>query len=304
VSTPAKLAVAAVGLAAVFAAAVGVGAAVGPVGAPEPHAATPASAETAAAAEAVGGLAVAESGYALDVVDAHLPAGPATLAFRLLGPDGAPVLDHTSSEMDLVAVRRDLSGYQHVHPERDADGTWRASLTLTPGSWRVVADTVPAALDEDLVLGADVEVAGDYVPAVLPEPAAVADVDGYTVVLTGDLAAGRESALTLSVSRAGRPVTDLQPYLGGYGHLVALRDGDLAYLPVHPVEPDDGTTPAPGPHVGFVTTAPSAGTYRLFLDFRHGDAVHTAAFTVRVGPGGQAPAAPAPHGHGDRGGPR
>jgi hypothetical protein len=305
VNTPVKLAVVAAGLGAVFAAAVGVGAAVGPIGTPEPHAGTTAPAEAAGATsvdEAVGGLTVAESGYALDVLDAHPPAGTATLAFRVLGPDGAPVLAYTEEheeDLHLVAVRRDLSGYQHVHPELDADGTWRAPLTLTPGSWRVVADTTPAALGEDLTLGADVEVAGDYAPLALPEPAAVADVDGYTVVLTGELAAGRESELTLSVSQDGRPVTDLQPYLGAYGHLVALRDGDLAYLHVHPLEPDDGTTPAPGPHVGFATTAPSAGTYRLFLDFRHGDTVHTAAFTVRVGPGGEAPAESVPHGHGD-----
>ena len=30
------------------------------------------------------------------------------------------------------------------------------------------------------------------------------------------------------------------------------------------------------------------GSYRLFLDFRHGNAVHTAAFTVRVLPDGEA----------------
>jgi hypothetical protein len=30
-------------------------------------------------------------------------------------------------------------------------------------------------------------------------------------------------------------------------------------------------------------TAPSGGTYRLFLDFRHGGEVRTAAFTVRAG---------------------
>jgi hypothetical protein len=301
VNTPVKLAVVAAGLGAVFAAAVGVGAAVGPIGAPEPHTATTASPEASAAAEAVGGLAVAESGYVLDVLGPDPTAGAATLAFRVLGPDGAPVPADTVSEMHLVAVRRDLSGYQHVHAVLDGEGTWRAPLTLTPGSWRVIADTTPTAQGEDLTLGADVEVAGDYTPTALPEPAAVADVDvdGYTVVLTGDLAVGAESELTFSVSREGRPVTDLQPYLGAYGHLVALRDGDLGYLHVHPVEPDDGTTPAPGPHVEFATTAPSAGTYRLFLDFRHGDAVHTAAFTVRVGPGGEATAEPAPHGHGD-----
>ena len=93
---------------------------------------------------------------------------------------------------------------------------------------------------------------------------------------------GEESELSFQVSTGGRPVTDLQPYLGAYGHLVVLRAGDLAYLHVHPAgEPGDGVT-EPGPDVSFLSTAPSAGTYRLFLDFRHGDAVHTAAFTVEA----------------------
>ncbi len=47
----------------------------------------------------------------------------------------------------------------------------------------------------------------------------------------------------------------------------------------------------------FPAAAPSAGTYRLFLDFQHGDAEHTAALTVRVT--GTAADEPAAHGHGD-----
>ncbi len=78
-------------------------------------------------------------------------------------------------------------------------------------------------------------------------------------------------------------MTNLQPYLGAYGHLVALRSGDLAYLHVHPNgEPGDGAT-KPGPEISFTATAPSSGTYRLFLDFKHEGEVHTAAFTVRAG---------------------
>ncbi|MGY1822111.1 hypothetical protein [Geodermatophilus sp. SYSU D00079] len=299
--TPARLAVVALGLTAVFGAAVGVGAAVGPIDAPQPHATGTDTPAPAPAGDAYGGLAVAESGYRLELAERQLPAGAATLAFRVLGPDGDPVrafdVEH-DEDLHLVAVRRDLTGYQHLHPELGADGTWRTPVTLTPGSWRVVVDATPTALGEDLVLGTDVEVAGAYDPQPLPAPDPVAGTDGYTVVLTGDLVAGRESELTLSVSRDGRPVTDLQPHLGAYGHLVALREGDLAYLHVHPVEPADGTTPAPGPHVAFAATAPSPGSYRLFLDFRHGDTVHTAASTLRVDPGGEAPAEPGPHGHG------
>ena len=283
-----RLAVVVAGLGAVFAAAVGVGAAVGPVGAPEAH---PAAAAPAPESAATG------TGYVLDVLE-EPAAGTTTVAFRVLGPDGAPVTDYTQDhgeDLHLVAVRADLSGYQHVHPDRAPDGTWRVPLTLTPGTWRLVADTTPAAADEDLALTADLQVAGTYDPQPLPGPASVAEVDGYTVVLTGELTAGAESELTFSVSRDGRPVVDLQPYLGAYGHLVALREGDLEYLHVHPVE-DAHVAPAPGPHVAFAATAPSAGTHRLFLDFRHGDAVHTAAFAVQVT--GTAADEPAAHGHG------
>jgi hypothetical protein len=130
------------------------------------------------------------------------------------------------------------------------------------------------------VLGTDLLVPGDFVPEPLGPDELVAHVDGYDVTLTGDLTAGDETVLTASVARDGRPVADLQPYLGAYGHLVALRDGDLGYLHVHP---DEET--GPGPEIAFHTEFPSAGRYRLFLDFRHGDAVHTAAFTVTVGGG-------------------
>ncbi|MEU7865015.1 hypothetical protein AB0B91_65845, partial [Nonomuraea sp. NPDC049141] len=68
-----------------------------------------------------------------------------------------------------------------------------------------------------------------------------------------------------------------------YGHLVALRQGDLAYLHVHPHgEPGDGRT-RPGPEVSFSAEMPSAGAYRLYLDFKHGGVVRTAEFTVVAG---------------------
>ncbi|MBB3085366.1 hypothetical protein [Geodermatophilus sabuli] len=304
--TPARLAVVALGLAAVFGAAVGVGAAVGPMGAPEPHAGatpTPGAPAGVPTGAGYGGLAVADSGYVLDLLDEQLPAGTATLAFRVLGPDGAPVVDYDVEHVEdlhLIAVRRDLSGYQRAYPVLGPDGTWQVPLELTPGSWRVVTDSTPSALGRNLTLGSDLSVPGELAPAPLPDPAAVAEVDGYTVVLTGEPVAGGESELTFSVSRDGRPVTDLQPYLGSFGTLVALRAGDLAYLHVHPTEPPEGTTATAGPHKTFVATVPSAGTYRLFLDFRHGGAVHTAAFTVRVGTSeaSTTPDQPAGHGHG------
>jgi hypothetical protein len=295
-NTPLKLAAFGLGLVAAFSAAVGVGSAVGPVGpavesSSDDHGMDTgpggagghddAAAHDAGAAALPAGLTVSERGYTLDLAERSLPAGTATpVAFRVLGPDGDPVTDYdVDHEVDLhlIAVRRDLTGFQHVHPELGTDGVWRIPLALDPGAWRLFADFTPSALGEGLTLGADLAVPGEYAPAPLPAESLTAEVDGFTVVLTGELDPGRESELTLSVSRDGEPVTDLQPYLGAYGHLVVLRDGDLAYLHAHPVEePGD----AAGPEIRFATTAPSAGSYRLFLDFKHGSVVRTAAFTV------------------------
>jgi hypothetical protein len=159
------------------------------------------------------------------------------VAFTIEGPDGHPVtaydVEH-EKQLHLIATRRDFTGFQHVHPVLADDGTWRARLDLTPGDWRLFADFKATGADA-LTLGADLAVAGDYRPERPPSPEArTAEVDGYTVTLEGDLTAGADARLTLSVSKDGRPVTDLEPYLGAYGHLVALREGDLAYLHVHP----------------------------------------------------------------------
>jgi hypothetical protein len=289
-NTPARLATFGLGLVAAFAAAVGIGLAVGPVDTGD--ASAPMSTDhggdgrargaAPAEAELPAGLMVSEDGYTLALEQDAVPsAGTAPVSFRVLGPDGHAVAAYEEKheeDLHLVAVRRDLSGFQHVHPTLGADGVWTTPLDLTPGSWRLFADFAPAADGENRVLGADLAVAGDLVPTPLSGPAPTAEVDGYTVTLTGELPPGEEAELTLTVSREGRPVTDLQPYLGAYGHLVVLRAGDLAYLHVHPVR-----ELAAGPRIEFATTPPSAGTYRLFLDFKHGDEVRTAAFTVAVG---------------------
>ncbi|MEE4492403.1 hypothetical protein [Streptomyces sp. BE230] len=232
-----------------------------------------------------GGLQISERGYTLSLGDSYVTAGaPVDLRFRILGADGSPVTAYQPAhgkELHLIVAPRDLSTFQHLHPTRASDGTWRATAAVpAAGEYRVFADFTPAGASQGLTLGADLHAAGDLRPVPAAETGRTVTVDGYRVTLTGDLTPGRATRLSLAVARDGRPVTDLQPYLGAYGHLVALRAGDLAYLHVHPDgEPGDAGT-APGPDITFTTTAPSRGGYRLFLDFRHGGVVRTAAFTV------------------------
>ncbi|MFB7517696.1 hypothetical protein [Streptomyces sp. NPDC056144] len=289
-NTGVKITAFAAALAATFGAAYGVGQAVGPVDEPREatHAehAEAAAGETGASAPAdlPGGLQVSEGGYTL-ALDTPTPArGKSTLRFAIKDAAGEKVTAFATEhgkQLHFIVASRDLTTFRHLHPVRAADGTWSVDADLpAAGAYKAFADFTPAAPGAGAVtLGADLAVPGAFAPKPLPAVAPTADVDGYRVRLGGTLDPGKAGELRLTVSKAGKPVTDLEPYLGAYGHLVALRDGDLAYLHVHPNEG------GPGPDVSFTATAPSAGTYRLFLDFQHEGKVRTAAFTVTAGAG-------------------
>jgi hypothetical protein len=231
---------------------------------------------------APGGLASSAEGLTLET--AWVPSGDeqglsGRLEFRILDPDGRAVRDFDEQHdraMHLMVVRRDLTHYRHLHPRMDAEGTWSTPLAFPePGVYRVFADFATAG--RGLTLGTDLEVPGPYKPAPLPAPEGVARTGGYEVSLDADLHAEGLASLVFGVSRGGRGVHDLEPYLGALGHLVALREGDLAFLHVHP-EAEEGS----GPRVAFRAAFPSEGRYRLFLQFAHANEVHTAAFTVEV----------------------
>ncbi|MFE1380197.1 hypothetical protein ACFW6S_14775 [Streptomyces sp. NPDC058740] len=314
-NTGVKITAFAAALAATFGTAYGVGKGVGPIGEPAKaghgeHAAAGRAEEAgggghaghaeAANAPAAGGLQVSENGYTLALETPTPAPGKSTLRFSIKDANGRKVTAFTTEhgkELHFIVASRDLTVFRHLHPVRAADGTWSVDADLpAPGGYKAFADFKPAARGaQGITLGADLSVPGAYAPRPMPPVTPVANVDGYQVRLGGTLDPGRAGELKLTVTKAGRPVTDLEPYLGAYGHLVALRDGDLAYLHVHPNEG------GPGPDVSFTATAPSPGTYRLFLDFQHEGKVRTAAFTVRAGAASSAPAAASTPAH-DAGG--
>ncbi|MFC9292595.1 hypothetical protein ACFTWH_30405 [Streptomyces sp. NPDC057011] len=298
-NTGIKITAFAAALAATFGTAYGVGKGVGPTGAPAKpdHAGHAAQAQAPAgteaghgehdavpAAPAAGGLQVSEGGYTLALDTPRIAAGPGELRFAIKDAQGRNVTAYKTEhgkELHFIVASRDLTVYRHLHPVRAADGTWSAPVDLpAAGGYKAFADFAPAdGGAKGVILGADLSVPGPYEPNPLPPAARTAEVDGYRIALGGALDPGKAGELRLTVGKDGKPVTDLEPYLGAYGHLVALREGDLAYLHVHPNEG------GPGPDVSFTATAPSPGNYRLFLDFRHEGTVRTAAFTVQAAGG-------------------
>jgi hypothetical protein len=235
------------------------------------------------------GLSDNKDGYRLTSHDATLPSGKrAAYRFTVNGPDGKPVtgfaVDQTK-RMHFYAIRADLTGFQHIHPVMAADGTWTADLTsLAPGSWRMFASFTPdtgTGKGKDFVLSRTVTVPGTTTKTPLPAGAGSAEADGYTVTVKGEPMAGMAHPLTVTVSKDGEPVTDLQPYLDTYAHLTAFHEGDAAFAHLHPTTEVNGEHG--GPDLAFHAELPTSGNWRLFLQFQTGGKLHTAALTLPVG---------------------
>jgi hypothetical protein len=279
-----KLGAFALALVLVFGSAYVVGRIVGPP--PVPAAAAPAPA--AEAEPMASGVEMVGESMQIKVLTDVVQAGqPVDFAFQILQYDGTPLVKYKPEHdklLHLIVARRDLSNFQHVHPNLGPDGVWHVPLTFAEaGEYKVFADFFPLWGIHNTVVGADVSVAGNYEPHPLPPVSATTTVDGYTLTAKGTLSAGQMNDLTISVSKDGKPVTDLEPYLAAYGHLVVLRDGDMAYLHVHPNGiPGDGKTKS-GPDINFMASPPTYGIWRMYLDFQHKGVVHTAIWTVNVG---------------------
>ncbi|GHH60471.1 hypothetical protein GCM10018781_05220 [Kitasatospora indigofera] len=246
---------------------------------------------TTPGAPAVGaGLASEQNGYRLSPASDTLPAGaPAEYRFTITGPDGGPVTAFAveqTKRLHFYAIRADLTGFQHLHPEMAADGGWTAPLAaLAPGSWRVYASFTPDSgpgKGTGLVLSSPVTVPGTAgtAPAGTATGTATASVDGYTVTVDDAPTAGAAAELKVTVRKDGAPVTDLEPYLESYAHLTAFHVGDQAFAHLHPETRAEGA--GGGPTLPFHAELPAAGDWQLFLQFQTAGTLHTAAVTLRV----------------------
>ena len=225
------------------------------------------------------GLRSELAGLALEPAAQQLTTGGSTTwRFRILDCDGNPVRDFEPEQgklLHLIVVRTDFTGYQHLHPRLGPDGTFSVDIaTRRPGRYRAIADFVIEG--RKYVLGTTLIAPGRAAHAPLPDPALHASADGYEIELQrpAELEAGEEAQLTFRITRGGRAVGDLEPYLGAYGHLVALHAPELSYSHVHP-NGEDRTSGA----ITFDTELHEPGTYRLFLQFQTHGRVHTVAFT-------------------------
>ncbi|WP_067433953.1 hypothetical protein [Nocardioides jensenii] len=209
--------------------------------------------------------------YQLDLARPEVEPGRRTVDFTIVDEHGDPLLDYDvvhEKRLHLVVIGTpSLTDFQHVHPTMAADGRWTARLALAPGSYQVYADATTGG--ENFVANTELTVTGHHPrPAPVPAATVLERTGPYAVAMTRG-----EGRVTFTISRAGKPVTELEPYLGANGHLVVIETAGFDYLHAHPL---DGP---PGPQVSF-EVAESAERHRMFLEFKHDGAVRRVEFTV------------------------
>lgn len=235
------------------------------------------------------------AGTRIDLQNAtNLKPGEITLAFKLYGADahefGPDSLKLAHEKlMHLILLRDDVTGFQHLHPEYK-DGRWTVKTTITSqGLYQMYVDIEPIE-ESPVTLRVPLTIGGStqepQFPSVSTNMSATVGEIQANLQLAMPLKTKERTTLTFALTQNGKPVSQIDPYLGAFGHVVMLRHGDADdYLHGHPItesKPTDGK-------VVFESQFPVKGTYTIFAQFSINGQVKTFPITVSVDSEGQAP---------------
>lgn len=211
----------------------------------------------------------------------------------------------------MVIISEDMETFDHIHPIDNAaggDAAGRATGVFTfehvfheAGRYLVVVDYAVRWKPFSKRFFVDVVGEPKMAPPAVPDFARSREWGTYGAALTavpGDIRAGVPATLAYTFTRNGKPLTDLEPYLGAPLHLAVFRSDMSESLHTH------GELPLPwwefwkkqgahelhaalpsafGPHIVARTVFPSPGTYYLFAEYRHAGKTMLAPFAVEVG---------------------
>ena len=196
----------------------------------------------------------------------------------------------------MFVISQDLEHYDHIHPDQQPDGSWSIEVTVPKaGQYKIYSDFLPRGGTPQVIARSLVTagVAGDYGSRTRLTPdrelSHIADSMSVTLELPrGGLIAGREQTLTYRIADAatGAPVTNIQPYLGAWGHSLLISEDTSHVIHAHPAEHvrDGRDSKGGGPELTFKAILPEPGNYRIWTQIKRGGDVSTAVFTVAVAP--------------------
>lgn len=199
-------------------------------------------------------------------------------------------------KMHLIVVSKDLSYFDHIHPEFNSDGSYKIAVLANGASYTngqfasetrfdkggeyvLFADYLPSGATHQLER-IELNVAGTpYTPKKFSESKTVSNVDGYEVSLVpegGKFLRNGTMHISAIVKKDGKEISaeQFETYLAAKAHVVMISADTRDYLHVHP-EVVDGRLDL---HTEFGKT----GIFRGWLQFQTEGKVHTADFAVNV----------------------
>ncbi|WP_231571316.1 hypothetical protein [Gordoniibacillus kamchatkensis] len=207
------------------------------------------------------------------------------LTIQITDKAGKPVNDFQVSHeklLHLIIVNRDLSVFNHIHPDFKGNGKFTVTTSFPAGGdYKLFADFVPnGGASTTLSEWVKVEGKEGEHAAITPDSKLVKDVDGKTIELALSSTKPKEDVtLTFDIldTQTKKGINNLEPYLGAVGHVVILSADAEQYIHVHPIDEK-----ATGPKAQFATSFPKSGTYKIWGQFQHQGKVFTVPFVVEV----------------------
>jgi DMSO/TMAO reductase YedYZ heme-binding membrane subunit len=228
------------------------------------------------------------------------PGKPVALRFKvhniLTGAEISKFYINQEKLMHMVVVSNDLTYFEHTHPQLVSSDFTISTTFPANDLYHIYLNFFPEG-------GSEQQFAFSYKvgnPGILKAPAMQPDATlektfgQYKVAITGepfladDMTGGTQILKYLITDTSGLPITNLEQYLGSFGHLILINEQTYEYIHIHPVQTRLlAKGELGGPEVNFVSLALSGrpitpGVYKAFGEFKHNSEVFVTNFTITL----------------------
>ncbi|MBT2643537.1 hypothetical protein J7I80_14950 [Bacillus sp. ISL-41] len=183
-------------------------------------------------------------------------------------------------EMHLLAIKKDLSVFLHLHPAYLGKGRFQVKTTFPKaGRYKLYADFLPEGVNQQLASHELVVTGAESNEEIDADKVLKKRVDDLEIeLILPEAKVNEHLKLIFALSdRDGSPITELEPYLGSAGHVVIVSEDMKEFLHVHPA--DEYTK---GPEVEYMTSFPRKGLYKIWGQFKYKEKLYTAPFVIEV----------------------
>ncbi len=204
-------------------------------------------------------------------------------------------------EMHVLVISDDLAEFSHIHPDPVTRQLFALSHVFPQaGSYWIFVDHTPPGQTQTIARFRVTVEGPPHAPSALRETGGrEVTVAGIRATLStqGPLQAGYDISFrfTLADSSSGNAISDLEPYLGAWGHILLVRKEGDEVIHAHPLEANPTVAaqagpwvhshamPGPNPtEIDTVTGFRNAGVYKVWLQVQRHRAVLTFPFVLRI----------------------